>query len=221
VGIAIALDRHWHYLDSGALYRGVALFAERVGLGVESDVGSGETLISRLGRIDLRTELMPDGRLVVRLNGEDVSDAIRTESCGYGASRLAVDMAMRRALIPVQHRARRAPGLVADGRDMGTVVFPDAVLKVFLIADPEVRAKRRYKQLKEKGFDVTLPKLRAAIEGRDRRDAGRDVSPLIPAAEARVVDTSALTVDEVTACIHHLLDDSLRLRAGAKHRSGA
>ena len=183
----------WHWLDSGALYRVVAHVALTRGVALDNGVALADIAASlnvsfQQGLEESRVIL--DGKL-------DISGAIRTETCGNAASQAAAHKAVRQALLERQHRFRQAPGLVADGRDMGTVVFPDARLKIFLTASPEVRAGRRYKQLKDKGNSVNLARLSAEIKERDARDAGRSISPLIPAADAIVIDTSELNIDEV------------------------
>ncbi len=196
VGRALAARLGWHFLESGALYRALALTAERAGVGVADVHG----LVRLAEELDVRFE---GGG--VQLHGSDASVAIAGEEVGHLASRLAALPPVRRALLDKQHAQRRTPGLVADGRDMGTVVFPDAVLKVFLTATPEARAERRYKQLKHKGFDVNLARLAEEIRARDRRDAERAASPLKPAEDACILDTSSLTVDEVVERIMGLL----------------
>lgn len=199
VSARVARTLDWHYLDSGAIYRALGLFAERQAL-----EPTDEAAITRAaGALDVRF----DAERVV-LAGEDVSDAIRSEACGEWASKVAAIPGVRAVLLQKQHSFRRAPGLVADGRDMGTSVFPDARLKIFLTASPEVRAERRYKQLKEKGFDVNLPRLLGEIRERDRRDAARLASPLRPADDAVILDTSSLGIDEVV----HLILARLRER---------
>jgi cytidylate kinase len=140
----------------------------------------------------------------VLLEDEDVSDKIRSEPCGVRASEVAKQPAVRAVLLARQRAFRRAPGLVADGRDMGTVVFPDAALKIFLTATPEVRAERRYKQLKEKGIDANLRALSRDLEERDERDRKRTVSPLVPAADSQVLDSSALSIEAVAGRILEL-----------------
>ena len=135
-----------------------------------------------------------DGRVL--LDGDDVSDTIRTEEAGMNASTVSALPQVRTALIDLQHSFRQLPGLVADGRDMGTVIFPDAPLKVFLTASAERRAERRYKQLIFKGISITLPSLRADLEARDARDSFRTVAPLKPAEDAQLLDNSDLTVEE-------------------------
>ena len=148
--------------------------------------------------LDIQFETRTDGEAArVRLAGADVTAAVRSEASGRMASEIAAQPAVRAALLLKQQAFRRPPGLVADGRDMGTTVFADAVLKMVLTAGPEIRAERRYKQLKQKGFDDNLEKLLGEIRERDRRDAERAVSPLMPAADAEILDTSDLTIAEV------------------------
>lgn len=185
-GVARALG--WHYLDSGALYRLVGLAAIRAG--VAPDDIDGLVALAR----DLDVDF--DGSLV-RLGGEDVTAAIRATEVGAMASRVASHGPVRDALLERQRALRRPPGLVADGRDMGTVVFPDAVLKVFLTARVEVRAERRYKQLIEKGFSANLPDLLQDLRERDRRDTERAVAPLVAAEDAVLVDSSDRSLSEV------------------------
>ena len=184
----------FHLLDSGALYRLVALAAERAGHGHDGDAE-----IARLAAtLDVRFGADASGTEQIWLDGEEVSAALRTEECGKGASRVAAIPAVREALLELQKGFRKGPGLVADGRDMGTQVFPDAVLKIFLTASAAERARRRHKQLKDKGIDVSLAALSRDIEARDRRDSERSVAPLRPAEDARLLDSSKLTIDEVT-----------------------
>lgn len=193
----IATELGWHFLDSGALYRLLACAAQRDGVGLDDAAG----LADLAGQINGEFGVSPQGEEVVRLDGMDVTDVLRTEATGNAASRLAALPAVRSALLAWQRRFRRMPGLVADGRDMGTVVFPDAGLKIFLSARPEVRAARRHKQLKEKGINVPLEEVVEEVRARDRRDRTREVAPLIPAAEALVIDNSdqeiAVTVAEI------------------------
>lgn len=178
----------FHYLDSGALYRLTALRALRQGVNLDD-----EQAVAPLAQgLEIVFEL--DGRIL--LAGEDVSDAIRTETVGNGASRVAVHPGVRRALLEVQRRFRRAPGLVADGRDMGTVVFPDARLKVFLTASAESRARRRHKQLIDKGFSANLEGLLQDLRDRDARDSGRTAAPLVPAEGAFLLDSTHLDVEQ-------------------------
>jgi 3-phosphoshikimate 1-carboxyvinyltransferase len=175
----------WHYLDSGALYRLAALAARRAGVALDD-----EPALARLAA-NLPIEFSR-GRIL--LAGDEVTDAIRAEAVGEAASRIAVLGALRAALLDLQRDFRRAPGLVADGRDMASVVFPDASLKVFLTASAEARAERRYKQLIEKGFSANLDGLLRDLRARDARDAGRTHAPLVAAEGAVVLDSTPLTV---------------------------
>ena len=179
----------WRMLDSGAIYRVLGLLAERAGIGNENE-----------GKLAELAKTMPlsfaSGK--VFLNAEDVTAAIRTETAGNAASKIAVVPEVRAALLEWQRNYAQAPGLVADGRDMGTVVFPAAQLKIFLTASPEERAARRYKQLKEKGLDVNLADLAEEIRERDERDRKRKVAPLVPADSAIQLDTTQLTIEQVT-----------------------
>lgn len=187
----------WHFLDSGALYRLLACAAQRDGVGLDDAAGLAELA----GRIDGEFGVTPDGVEVVRLDGADVTDVLRTETTGNAASRLAALPEVRTALLAWQRRFRRLPGLVADGRDMGTVVFPDAGLKIFLNARPEVRAARRHKQLKDKGIEVPIEAIVEEVRARDLRDSSREVAPLLAAEDALVIDNSdqdiAVTVAEI------------------------
>ena len=187
----------WVLLDSGALYRLVALESMRRGI-AEDDP---QSLADVARRLDVAFERGANGGRIVRLCGNDVSAAIRTEACGEIASRIAPLEPVRAALLTLQRDMRRPPGLVADGRDMGTVVFPDAELKVVLTASPEERARRRYKQLKEKGIDVSLPALSADLAERDRRDSERRIAPLRPAPDARILDTTHLDIEETVDAV--------------------
>ncbi|HUG99733.1 MAG TPA: (d)CMP kinase [Gammaproteobacteria bacterium] len=182
----------WHLLDSGALYRLVAVAAADAGTELDDEHG-----LATLAR-DLPARFAGER---VFLGERDVTGEIRSEECGDRASRIAALPGVRTALVGLQRGFRRPPGLVADGRDMGTVIFPDAELKVFLTASAEERAKRRYKQLKEKGFDVNLPRLSAEVAARDRRDAERAVAPLRPAPDACVVDSTELDIDAVVDAV--------------------
>lgn len=193
----IATELGWHFLDSGALYRLLACAAQRDGVGLDDAAGLAELA----GRINGQFGVTPDGVEVVRLDGADVTQVLRTETTGNAASRLAALPEVRTALLAWQRRFRRRPGLVADGRDMGTVVFPDAGLKIFLNARPEVRAARRHKQLKDKGIEVPIEEIVEEVRARDLRDSSREVAPLLPAADALVIDNSdqdiAVTVAEI------------------------
>jgi len=178
----------WHTLDSGALYRVLGLAAEGRGIALDDENGLAALAAA------LPVAFAGDR---VWLDDTDVTDAIRSETAGMAASRVAAFPAVRATLLDWQRRMAREPGMVADGRDMGTVVFPAAPLKIFLDASPEVRAERRYKQLKEKGLDVNLASLVGDIRERDERDRTRAVAPLRAADEAVVVDSTLLSVTEV------------------------
>ena len=182
----------WHLLDSGALYRLVALAAQDTGVALEDEAG-----LAAVAR-DLPARFSGER---VYLGEREVTDDIRSEDVGERASRVAALPGVRTALVGLQRGFRRPPGLVADGRDMGTVIFPDAELKVFLTAAAQERAMRRYKQLKEKGFDVSLAALSAEVAARDRRDAERAVAPLRPAPDACVIDSTKLGIDEVVDAV--------------------
>jgi len=197
IGLRVAEQLGWHFLDSGALYRLLAHAAGGAGVELEDMEG-----LAHLARA-LDVEFGPDG---VRLGGVDVDAAVRTETCGNNASRVAAIPAVREALLARQRDFRRPPGLVADGRDMGTVVFPDAALKFFLTASLAERAQRRYKQLKQKGIDVNVGTLLKELTERDERDRARDASPLIPAEGAIVIDTSDMDVDAVFARVMHTIN---------------
>ena len=189
----IATRLGWHMLDSGALYRLVALAAEKRGIALDDEV----RLTELATQLDVRFQPSRSGDIEIILDNEEVSRNIRSEVCGNNASRVAALGAVRQALLARQRAFRTAPGLVADGRDMGTVVFPQADLKIFLTASAEARAKRRYKQLKEKGLSANLLGLSREIAERDERDMNRPVAPLKPAEDAVIVDSSDMTIEEV------------------------
>jgi CMP/dCMP kinase len=186
----------WRLLDSGALYRAVGYAAGMAGL----DLSDTEAVTRCAASTKIQFRAAPDGgetRVIV--NGHDATDELRTETAGAAASAIASVPSVREALVALQLGFRKAPGLVADGRDMGTVIFPDAAYKVFLTASAAERAKRRYKQLKEKGLSVTLASLQSEIEARDARDASRAVAPLKPARDAVLVDTTGMGIGDVVA----------------------
>lgn len=195
---ALATELGWHFLDSGALYRILAYAAQRRGI----ELDDAERL-AELGRNLPVTFSAKSSKIL--LDNIDISNEIRTESAGNAASRVAAVPAVRDALLARQRGFRRPPGLVADGRDMGTVVFPDAPLKLFLTASAEERARRRYNQLIEKGLSASLSTLAADIAERDRRDANRAVAPLRPADDAIVIDTSTLDIDATLARVRDLV----------------
>jgi cytidylate kinase len=192
----------WHLLDSGALYRLTALAAQRQGVALDNESG----LVTVAAALDVRFEPTREGEpLRVILDGADVTRDIRSEQTGDGASRVAVIQAVRDALLQRQRDFRKAPGLVADGRDMGTVVFPDAPVKVFLTASAEERAQRRYIQLKEAGADVNIDHLLNEIRARDERDMNRSAAPLKPAEDAQVIDSTGLSIEEVLSKVMALV----------------
>ena len=203
--IALHLARRlgWHLLDSGALYRLVAVAALDRGVGAEDETG----LARVAGELDARFEAGDDG-VEVLLDGVSVTDRLRAHETSEMASRVASVAAVREALVSRQRAFRQPPGLVADGRDMGTVIFPDAALKIFLTASAEARALRRYKQLKEKGESVNLSRLSGDIEKRDERDRNRAVAPLRPADDAHVIDSTEMSIEEVLSTIQILIEES-------------
>jgi len=201
IGKLLAQKLGWHYLDSGALYRLTALAALRRHL----DFGDAKALAAVAAGLDVRFSPAAAGERVY-LDGEDVADELRTERAGDAASKVAAVPEVRAALLERQRDFAVPPGLVADGRDMGTVVFPNALLKVVLTASAEARAMRRHKQLKEKGIDVSLPDLSWDIAQRDARDANRTVAPFKPAPDAHVIDSTSLTPEEVVAHILQWLE---------------
>ena len=193
--VAAALG--WHLLDSGALYRLLALAANRRGISLDD----GEVLAGLAIELDVRFGVDASGGELIWLDGDPVSSELRTEEAGKGASTVAALQPVRDALLTLQRSFRKAPGLVADGRDMGTHVFPDAGLKVFLTASAEERALRRHKQLNDKGIDVSLAALSRDIEDRDRRDSERSVAPLRPAEDARILDSSGKSIKAVVSTV--------------------
>lgn len=192
---AVAERLGWHYLDSGALYRSVGLAASWAGI----DLADAERLARCAAEVEIRFVDRPGDDPLVYVNGTEAGAELRGESAGAMASAIAALPPVRAALLEKQRSFRRPPGLVADGRDMGTVIFPDAARKVFLTASAEERASRRYKQLKHKGLDVTLSALLREIEARDARDASRAVAPLRPADDAVTIDTTATPIEAVVA----------------------
>lgn len=201
IGKLLAQKLGWNYLDSGALYRLTALAALRRHV----DFDDAQALAAVAAGLDVRFAPAAAGERVF-LDGEDVADELRTERAGDAASKVAAVPEVRAALLQRQRDFAVPPGLVADGRDMGTVVFPDAILKVVLTASAEARAMRRHKQLKEKGIDVSLPDLSWDIAQRDARDANRTVAPFKPAPDAQVIDSTSLTPEEVVAHILQWLE---------------
>ncbi len=185
VAALVAQALGYHYLDSGALYRLTALAAQQQGVAVDDE--------TTLAQIALNLDVVFAGQ-VIKLQGTDVSDALRSEACGNGASKVAALPAVRVALLARQQAFRQLPGLVADGRDMGSVVFPDAQLKIFLTATAEERAQRRYKQLMEKGISANLADLLNDLRDRDARDSARTVAPLRQETDAILLDTTEIGI---------------------------
>ncbi|NNE04580.1 MAG: (d)CMP kinase, partial [Xanthomonadales bacterium] len=202
ISTGLARRLGWHFLDSGALYRLVALAAMNEGVHA-----SDEAAVARVAQeLDFGFR-EANGESIPLLDGEDVSLRIRSEDVSAMASRVATVPAVRQAMVGRQRAFARAPGLVADGRDMGTVIFPDAPLKIFLTASAQARAERRYKQLKEKGESVNLSRLFRDIEARDARDTTRAVAPLKPADDAIVIDSTEYSINEVLDKIESLLHE--------------
>lgn len=192
----------WHILDSGALYRLVAYSAQQKQIGFDDHAGLTQVALN----LDVTFQAQSKGVVLTILEGEDVSLAIRSETAGEAASKVAAVGPVRDALLTRQRAFAVSPGLVADGRDMGTVVFPQATLKVYLTASAEVRAQRRLKQLKDHGLNANLAGLVGDIQERDARDMNREHSPLRPADDAVTIDTSALTIDKVVAKVLSLFE---------------
>jgi cytidylate kinase len=203
VALQVAERLGWHLLDSGALYRLVAVAAMDRGIAVDDGPALGRLAAS----LDVEFDAGPEGMLV-RVDGDDVTARLRSESVSAFSSRAAAFPEVRAALVKLQRACCKAPGLVADGRDMGTVIFPDARLKIFLTASAEARAERRHKQLKEKGESVNLSRLFREIKKRDERDRSRAVSPLMPASDAHLVDSTEMSIDEVVQKVLNLLQES-------------
>lgn len=200
----LAAELRWNILDSGALYRIVGLAALQQCVAPEDSAG-----LCRLA-LDMTVEFSSQFRGSITLDGKEVSAQVRLEESGAMASRIAADAALRAALLQRQHDFRQPPGLVADGRDMGTVVFPDALCKFFLTASAETRAQRRYNQLIDKEVSVSLPALLRDIQARDERDSTRKASPLKPAEDALIIDTGPLSIEQVMAQIMVSVNAALR-----------
>lgn len=194
----VAEQLGWHLLDSGAIYRAVGYAAGMAGIDLTD--AEAVTRMAESAKIAFRVA-KDDGETRVIVNGHDATDELRTETAGAAASAIAAYPSVRSALFDKQRGFRKAPGLVADGRDMGTVIFPDAAYKVFLTASADERARRRYKQLKDKGLNVTLAALLREIQARDERDATRAVAPLRPADDALTIDTTGIPVAGVVAAV--------------------
>jgi len=190
ISISVARELGWNYLDSGAIYRVIGYQAGKNNIALSDEA----ELVKLAEKLELEFR---NGS--VWLFGEEVGDSIRTEEAGMRASMVAPLRSVREKLLIWQRSRARLPGLVADGRDMGTVVFPDAKLKIFLTASAQARAERRFKQLRDKGFDVNIPQLFEEISERDARDANRTVSPLKPAKDAVLLDTTNLSIQDVVS----------------------
>ena len=201
IAMRLAEKLGWHFLDSGALYRLVAVAA--MDRGVEAD--QEEALGAIASNLDVTFGISGEG-MVILLDGNYITGRLRSETVSVTASKIAAFPVVRAALVERQRAFRKPPGLVADGRDMGTVIFPDAILKIFLTASAEARAERRYKQLKEKGESVNLTRLFEDIKKRDERDSNRAIAPLRPADDAHVIDSTELGIKEVLREIFVLLD---------------
>ena len=200
IATAVARNLGWHYLDSGAIYRVLGHLAYTQGIGLDDEGG----LVSLAENLDLSFR---EGD--VWLNGALIGNVIRTEEAGRRASLVSPIPAVRKTLLKWQRRQARMPGLVADGRDMGTVVFPTANCKIFLTASAEARAERRFKQLRDKGFDVNIAQLFKEITERDERDANRKLSPLKPAEDAIVLDTTDLSIEDAVSRVLDQVSRSL------------
>ena len=201
IAMRLAEKLGWHFLDSGALYRLVAVAAMDRGIEANQETALGQVAES----LDVDFGISSEG-MVILLDGNYITGRLRSESVSVFSSEIAVFPLVRAALVQRQRAFRKLPGLVADGRDMGTVIFSDAILKIFLTASAEARAKRRYKQLKEKGENVNLSRLFRDIKKRDERDSSRAVAPLKPAEDAQIIDSTELNIEEVLQEIYDSLD---------------
>ena len=201
----VAEQLGWHLLDSGAIYRVLAVAAQHHNISVEDEA----SLLPVAAHLDVQFQTSSEGEGKVILEGENVSNAIRIEEIGALASKVAAFPRVREALLRRQRAFKVKPGLVADGRDMGTVVFVNAAIKVFLTATAEERAQRRFNQLKDKGFDVKIGRLLDDIRLRDERDQNRKVAPLVPAEGALIIDSTELSIDEVVSKILSFSNEKL------------
>lgn len=204
ISALLAAKLNWQLLDSGAIYRVLAVASIHHDIAADDE----EALIPLATALDVRFE-SAEMAIHIYLEGEDVTDTIRTEEIGAVASKVASLPRVREALLRRQRAFQSGDGLVADGRDMGTVVFPDAEAKIFLTASAEERAQRRYKQLKEKGLDVNIARLLTDIQARDERDSNRAVAPLVPAEDALVIDSSAMSIEQVLENITKYIESRL------------
>jgi cytidylate kinase len=204
VSTLLAKKLGWHFLDSGAIYRVLAVASIHHQIPAEDETA----LLPLASGLDVNFETTENG-VRVMLEGEDVSDTIRTEDVGATASKIASLPSIREALLRRQRGFKQSPGLVADGRDMGTVVFPEAQVKIFLTASADERADRRFKQLKGMGQDVSMLRLLQDIKARDERDANRTVAPLVPAKDAFVIDSTGLNIEQVLEKIEMFIEEKL------------
>ena len=203
IAMRLAQNLGWHYLDSGALYRIVAVVAMERAIEADNEQALGELA----EHLEFSLSFTGDD-VATLLDGIRITPKLRSEEAGVFASNIAAVPAVRLALVQRQREFRKLPGLVAEGRDMGTVIFPDAKLKIFLTASVEARADRRYKQLKEKGENVNLSRLFRDIEKRDIRDMSRSISPLTPAQDAQLIDSTEMSIEMVLEEIHKLLEEN-------------
>ena len=204
VSMRLASKLGWHYLDSGIHYRIAAWLSLEY-------AETGDALVKRFVSTDFVMRLVGEA-LTVFVDGEDVTEKLRSEACSQMASKVSQIKEIRMAMLDVQRRCACAPGLVTDGRDMGTVVFPDALIKIYLDADLDERAKRRYKQLNEKGNRASIAEVLAEMSARDQRDSQREHAPLKPAEDALLIDTTSLSIDEVVEKIVQIAHDRLNER---------
>jgi cytidylate kinase len=202
VARAVARKLGWHFLDSGSLYRILALAAQKAGI----SAGDAAAVAALVPSLDIKFRVQHDDNESIIVNGVELSAAVRAETTAALASAIAIHPPVRAALLDRQRGFRQAPGLVADGRDMGTVVFPDAGLKIFLDASIEERARRRLIQLRKGGIEARIAALREEIRERDVRDRNRSVSPLKPADDAVTIDTTELTIERVLARVEQLIE---------------
>ena len=207
----LSTQYEFHLLDSGALYRLVGIAARRASIALENSPLD-EAVLGEIARsldVAFTSTNNPEDPLEIILYGEQVAHEVRTDEAGVDASRVASLPAVRDGLFELQRSFRQSPGLVADGRDMGTVVFPEAEVKIYLTASAKARAERRYKQLIHKGINVTMPSLLQSIQARDERDMNRVVSPLKPAEDAFVIDSTDMDIEEVLRNVQALVTEKL------------
>ena len=211
ISALLAKKLKWHFLDSGAIYRVLAIAS----LHHQIDYNDESGLVPLASNLDVNFVTTKLGSKIV-LEGEDVTYSIRNEEVGSVASKIASLPRIREALLRRQRAFKQEPGLVADGRDMGTIVFPNAQAKIFLTASAEIRAERRYEQLKENGHDVNIARLLADIQARDKRDATRAVAPLVPADDAYVLDSTEFSIEQVLEKVEQFVADKLKVSAKCK-----